>query len=1105
MSVVIGTLTIDLKANTASFSQSMDKMSHLSAKSANDIKRSLERIAVAGAAMASAVAAGTAVLISSALDSVDVLGKLAQSVGTTTERLSTLQYAADLSGASAEQMATGLEKLSKSALDAQNGNDQLEKVFARLGIQIADSNGHLIDSGVVFGQVASKFAAMQDGAGKTALAMTLFGRSGAVLIPTLNAFGAEQEKVTAEAQRFGVVIASSTAAQAGAAHDNLDRLHAVLRGIGLSALGATLPAIQKLTDQLVELAKSANIPDLARSFGGKVVTAIEALSSGLRFAVEHATALKVALEALAAIQLGRIAIPLLADLANGGLEKAALGIARFVASGLGITRLIAPLAQYENFIRASIVSVRTLAATEGIAAAASAGFGATITALGGPLTIAVGALVGLGVALYKFRESTFQLNGTAFQLQDSWHAAWILIGKGIDWAGEKFRQMVDWMKRLWGSFLNWFSASPFLKTLEGWFTTAVEFASKWIGKLTPDFIGDALKQAKAEREAAAAAAGKPALEPPKPGNNLANAPVTTGLSKPDKDPYGDQIQKLNLAIAAEARYIAALDRGPAALTALASAEKAAGIVLEINNKRRDDGKSSLTRQQVALIGTKVAMEASLKAIHDYGTELVNQQQSAGLSIQQTRALAAATLEGDEAVRKATVDNAILGLTYNKTAEQLRAMAPEIAKVRALLEAKATVDLVANANKEIASLEDGLAVRKLVLAAMTGSIEAQRQAALAAQLYGLDQEIANTKDKEAVAVLQKKRQLLAETFQVESQSERLRSALANLRTPEEQFAREADAIHDDVEALLQAQNGLLTYGQSLIIAEREQEAFTRQVDATVNQLLRYGKARDGVSAFFIDMQRQARSTASIVYEALHSAFDKLSDSLTELITGGKADFGKMFQDLGKQMLNATIKQQLQKALGGLGEKLGFGLTKRDGSSQSSALWVQMADGGGLGLGAEGEEGKLGGILGKLGKGIGGIFGKIGGALGGIFSKIGGLFGSGGSGSGGLFGFLGGLIPHADGGSVNPAQAYLVGERGPEILTGASGRIASNASSQRLLTQSTGPVINYSIDARGTDPAQTEQRTRAAIIAAHNSAVGTSFQVQQEHLRRVPRNR
>ena len=41
-----------------------------------------------------------------------------------------------------------------------------------------------------------------------------------------------------------------------------------------------------------------------------------------------------------------------------------------------------------------------------------------------------------------------------------------------------------------------------------------------------------------------------------------------------------------------------------------------------------------------------------------------------------------------------------------------------------------------------------------------------------------------------------------------------------------------------------------------------------------------------------------------------------------------------------------------------------------------------------------------------------------------------------------------------------------------------------------------------DARGTDPVLTEQRTRVAITAAHNPAVGTGFQVQQEHLKRTP---
>jgi len=46
------------------------------------------------------------------------------------------------------------------------------------------------------------------------------------------------------------------------------------------------------------------------------------------------------------------------------------------------------------------------------------------------------------------------------------------------------------------------------------------------------------------------------------------------------------------------------------------------------------------------------------------------------------------------------------------------------------------------------------------------------------------------------------------------------------------------------------------------------------------------------------------------------------------------------------------------------------------------------------------------------------------------------------------------------------------------------------------------VYYAIDARGTDPVLTEQRTKAAILAAHNSAVGTSVQAHAEQMKRMP---
>jgi hypothetical protein len=82
---------------------------------------------------------------------------------------------------------------------------------------------------------------------------------------------------------------------------------------------------------------------------------------------------------------------------------------------------------------------------------------------------------------------------------------------------------------------------------------------------------------------------------------------------------------------------------------------------------------------------------------------------------------------------------------------------------------------------------------------------------------------------------------------------------------------------------------------------------------------------------------------------------------------------------------------------------------------------------------------------------------------------------------------------------PNKAYLVGENGPEVRRG--NRISSNSASRRMLE---GNASNhfYTIDARGTDPVLTEQRTRTAIMAAHNASITKGAQLQSEQVKRSP---
>jgi hypothetical protein len=388
---------------------------------------------------------------------------------------------------------------------------------------------------------------------------------------------------------------------------------------------------------------------------------------------------------------------------------------------------------------------------------------------------------------------------------------------------------------------------------------------------------------------------------------------TEGLGAPKKekkDLYGEEIQKLVELVQAQKAYLGVLDASPEKIAAVASAEKAAAVILALNTKLLDEKRPALTNAEKATINYLVALEENLKALHEYGKELVGQQHSADLAIQQTRALAAANLEGSDAVRAATVSNAILGLTYNRTAEQLKMMAPELAKLNALLTRKQTTDLVESTDKEIFALQQEVAMRRISVNAAGQFVDAQRQAALAVKLYTINQQLATATDVEAVAALQKKKELIIDLTKAEWSEEDAKASIA-LRSPVEQYQEEINQLNREVAAMKTAQGGNLTYGQSMQVAAKAQDAFNKTTDETVALLLRFGGVREGVDAFFLDMQKSAKSTASIIYEALNSTFDKLA-ATDALVTGGKTSFAKDVQDIGKQMLDSTIKQGSRRA-------------------------------------------------------------------------------------------------------------------------------------------------------------------------------------------------
>ena len=199
--------------------------------------------------------AGLTAMVKSAIDTGDALDEMSQRVGVSVETLSVWKPAAEQSGVSGESFEKGLRKLSTTMLEAATGSEDAARGFSAVGVEFKNQDGTLRATDQVLLDLAERFKAMPDGAEKTALAVQLFGKSGAELIPFLNQGRDGINELSAEMQALGVQMSGETAAQAGNFNDALDKLKLATTSIGNQIIASLLPALNDMTGGMVESAK----------------------------------------------------------------------------------------------------------------------------------------------------------------------------------------------------------------------------------------------------------------------------------------------------------------------------------------------------------------------------------------------------------------------------------------------------------------------------------------------------------------------------------------------------------------------------------------------------------------------------------------------------------------------------------------------------------------------------------------------------------------------------------------------------------------------------------------------------------------------------------
>jgi len=207
-------------------------------------------------------------LTKEAVDYADAIGKAAQKTGAGTESLSVLRVAASTADVEVDQLDKGLIKLAVNTGKLAEGNKELERSFAALGLAKEDFAGK--DTGQQFAIIADRLSKIRDGAQKTKLAYDIFGKAGAQLIPLLNQLGTEGfDAVREKAERMGLIVTQEAALLAENVNDSFTEIRNQVRGLALQFISGLLPSVKGAMDGFKEATEGEGV-DAMKTFGQEV-------------------------------------------------------------------------------------------------------------------------------------------------------------------------------------------------------------------------------------------------------------------------------------------------------------------------------------------------------------------------------------------------------------------------------------------------------------------------------------------------------------------------------------------------------------------------------------------------------------------------------------------------------------------------------------------------------------------------------------------------------------------------------------------------------------------------------------------------------------------
>lgn len=198
----LGVLTLDIVARIGGYTAGLDKAEREAKKRAQAIERAFDGAAnIATAALASIGAAGVAAfaVLNQQIGNVANFKDLEETTGASAESLASLSIAAGVAGTSVDEIANASLKLTKSLTGVDDESKAAGASLVALGLSIEEFKA--LDPVERIDALTKAFAKFEDGSEKSAVAMALFGKTGAEQLKVFKALEEQGGRTTVLTQQ----------------------------------------------------------------------------------------------------------------------------------------------------------------------------------------------------------------------------------------------------------------------------------------------------------------------------------------------------------------------------------------------------------------------------------------------------------------------------------------------------------------------------------------------------------------------------------------------------------------------------------------------------------------------------------------------------------------------------------------------------------------------------------------------------------------------------------------------------------------------------------------------------------------------------------------